>query len=130
MHSKTLLRPVTAMVFASALLCAACGSSAGPSKTDSGSTGSVQVRLGYFPNVTHATAIVGVERGLFAKALGKNTLDPKTFADGTAASEALNAGAIDATYIGSGPAINLFQKSGGKAIKIVSGATSGGASLS
>ena len=87
----------------------------------------MKVRLGYFPNVTHATAIVGVEKGLFTKALGSNKLETKTFKDGTEASEALNADAIDATYIGSGPAINLFQKSGGKAIRIVSGATSGGA---
>jgi len=122
-------RAVAALAVASALLLAACGSSGSATKSGSGSTGSVKVRLGYFPNVTHATAIVGVEKGLFAKALGTDGLDPKTFADGTAASEALSAGAIDATYIGSGPAINLFQKSGGKAIRIVSGATSGGASL-
>ncbi|MDQ6698044.1 MAG: ABC transporter substrate-binding protein [Actinomycetota bacterium] len=129
MRSKSPTRSVAAFVVVSALALAACGSSSSTTKGASSSTDSVKVRLGYFPNVTHATAIVGVEKGLFAKALGKNKLEPKTFADGTAASEALNAGAIDATYIGSGPAINLFQKSGGKAIRIVSGATSGGASL-
>lgn len=129
MPSKTPIRCVAAFVIASALLLAACGSSDSTTKSEGSATASVKVRLGYFPNVTHATAIVGVDKGLFAKALGGNKLDTKTFADGTAASEALSAGAIDATYIGSGPAINLFQKSGGKAIKIISGATSGGASL-
>ena len=101
----------------------------GSGGSGSGSSESVTLRLGYFPNVTHATAIVGVDKGIYAKALGSNKLETKTFKDGTEASEALSAGAIDATYIGSGPAINLFQKSDGKAIRVVSGAASGGASL-
>ncbi len=127
--AKRTSRSIAALAVVSALLLAACGSSSSATKSGSGSAESVKVRLGYFPNVTHATAIIGVQKGLFAKALGTDELDPKTFADGTAASEALSAGAIDAAYIGSGPAINLFQRSGGKAIRIVSGATSGGASL-
>ena len=134
---RTPFRSLTLAALAAGLLLAAtaCGSSSGGSDA-SGTTAAsgsdakpVTVRLGYFPNVTHATAIVGVDKGLYAKALGTNKLETKTFKDGTEASEALNAGAIDATYIGTGPAINLFQKSGGKAIKIISGATSGGASL-
>ena len=49
----------------------------------------VTLRLGYFPNVTHASAIVGVERGIFAKKLGSNvTLDLKTFNSGTEALDA------------------------------------------
>jgi NitT/TauT family transport system substrate-binding protein len=72
---------------------------------------------------------VGVDKGFFQKALGSNKLETKTFKDGTEASEALSAGAIDATYIGSGPSINLFQKSQGEAIRVVSGAASGGAAL-
>ena len=110
------------------VLTAACGDD--DKEPSSGGDGeAVTLRLGYFPNVTHATAIVGVDKGIYAKALGSNKLETKTFKDGTEASEALNAGAIDATYIGSGPAINLFQKSGGEAIRVVSGAASGGAAL-
>src|SRR5947207_2869926 len=52
----------------------------------------VNVRLGYFPNVTHAPALVGVEGGLFQKALGKNTLDVKTFNAGPEEVTALLAG--------------------------------------
>jgi NitT/TauT family transport system substrate-binding protein len=119
---------VLGLTAALALTVAACGSSdEGASGT--GKDGSVTVRLGYFPNLTHGTALVGVARGTFAKALGTDELETSTFKDGTEAVEALNADAIDATYIGTGPAINLFQKSTGDAIRIVSGATSGGASF-
>ena len=90
----------------------------------------VTLRLGYFPNVTHATALVGVEQGIFADALGDDvTLETSTFNAGGEAVEALFADAIDATYIGPNPAINGFAKSDGEALRIVSGATSGGAFL-
>jgi len=89
-----------------------------------------EVRLGYFPNLTHATAIVGVERGLFAAELGADvTLTTATFNAGPAAIEALFSGALDATYIGPNPAINAFVKSKGRAVRVVAGATSGGAFL-
>ena len=90
----------------------------------------VTLRLGYFPNITHAPALVGVEKGIFAEKLGANvTLAPQAFNAGPAAVEAIFNGAIDATYIGPNPAINAFAKSNGEAIRIVSGATSGGAYL-
>jgi NitT/TauT family transport system substrate-binding protein len=92
--------------------------------------GNVTLRLGYFPNVTHATALVGVESGLFQEKLGSNVqLETSTFNAGPAAVEALNSDALDATYIGPNPAINAFAQSNGEAIRIVSGATSGGAFL-
>jgi len=90
----------------------------------------VTLRLGYFPNVTHASAIVGVEGGLFQEELGSDVkLNTSTFNAGPQAVEALNSGALDATYIGPNPAINAFAQSGGEAIRIISGATSGGAFL-
>ncbi len=107
------------------LLLVACGRSDG----GSGAAGPVTVRLGYFPNLTHATALVGVERGIFASALGPDTLSVSTFNAGPAAVEALFSGALDATYIGPNPAINAFVRSKGEAIRIISGATSGGAAL-
>jgi NitT/TauT family transport system substrate-binding protein len=92
--------------------------------------GDVTLRLGYFPNVTHASAIVGVESGTFQQKLGSNAkLETSTFNAGPQAVEALNSGALDATYIGPNPAINAFAQSGGEAIRIISGATSGGAFL-
>jgi NitT/TauT family transport system substrate-binding protein len=87
------------------------------------------VRLGYFPNLTHATAIVADKEGFFAKHLGATKLTVSTFNAGPAAIEALKSGAIDATYVGPGPATNAFINSGGQALTIVAGAASGGASL-
>src|SRR5687767_4591749 len=90
----------------------------------------VTLRLGYFPNITHTPALVGVEKGIFAEKLGSNvTLQTSAFNAGPAAVEAIFNGAIDATYIGPNPAINAFAKSNGEAIRIISGATSGGAYL-
>ncbi len=87
------------------------------------------LRLGYFANVTHAAAVIGVDRGLFAKELGGTTLQTQIFDAGPAAVEALFGGALDAAYIGPNPAINAFGQSDGKAIRIIAGATSGGAQL-
>jgi sulfonate transport system substrate-binding protein len=99
----------------------ACGASA------SGSNGPVTLRLGYFPNLTHATPIVGINKGFFADSLGQNVkLDTKTFNAGPEAIEALFSGAIDAAYVGPNPTVNAWQKSHGKAIKVVAGAASGG----
>ncbi len=122
--------PVGALLGALVLLTAACGGSSSPSTTATGDAEApTKVRLGYFPNVTHATALVGVESGIFKAALGPNTLDTKTFSAGPAAVEALFSGALDASYIGPNPAINAYVQSGGQAIRIISGATSGGALL-
>jgi NitT/TauT family transport system substrate-binding protein len=88
------------------------------------------VRLGYFANVTHAPAIVALEQGFFAEALGAGvSIEPRTFNAGPEAVEALFSDALDLTYIGPNPAINAFAQSGGEAIRIVAGATSGGAAL-
>jgi NitT/TauT family transport system substrate-binding protein len=92
--------------------------------------GPAVVRLGYFANVTHAPAIVGLEQGFFAEALGAQVkLEPRSFNAGPEAVEALFSEALDLTYIGPNPAINAFAQSDGEAIRIVAGATSGGAAL-
>ncbi|HEY7484437.1 MAG TPA: ABC transporter substrate-binding protein [Streptosporangiaceae bacterium] len=113
-----------ALLLAAAGALTACGGASGGS--DSGKP--TQVKLGFFPNVTHATALVGVEKGIFTKYLGTA---PKTaaFNAGPAAVEALFAKGIDATFVGPNPAINAWSQSHGQAIKIISGAASGGASL-
>jgi NitT/TauT family transport system substrate-binding protein len=105
------------------------GSSDGGAAASNGPVPEV-VRLGYFPNVTHASAIVGVAKGFFQDALGPGTrLETATFDAGPAAIEALFAGGVDATYVGPNPAVNAFAQSDGEALRIVSGATSGGAFL-
>lgn len=87
------------------------------------------LRLGYFANVTHAPALIGVNNGILAKHLGATELTTQVFNAGPSAIEALNAGAIDAAYLGPNPAINSFVKSAGESIRIIAGATSGGAQL-
>lgn len=107
------------------LVAAACGGA---------SSGEAVLRLGYFPNITHAAALVGVSDGIFAKHLGAKHLGPTrletfTFNAGPAAIEALLSGSLDASYVGPNPAINAYVKSRGEAVRIVAGATSGGAFL-
>lgn len=87
------------------------------------------LRLGYFPNLTHETAVIGAGNGDFAKALTKDNIELKTmtFNAGPSAIEALFANRVDATYIGPNPAINGYTVSEGKGLKIVAGASSGGA---
>jgi NitT/TauT family transport system substrate-binding protein len=87
------------------------------------------VHVGYFPNITHATAIVADKEGLFAKHLGATKLALSTFNAGPDAIEALKSGALDATYVGPGPATTAFINSGGQALTVVAGAATGGTSL-
>jgi NitT/TauT family transport system substrate-binding protein len=112
------------------MVMSACGDSPATSASPANAGAApAEVRLGYFPNLTHATAIVADKEGLFAKHLGATKLKVSTFNAGPAAVEALKSGAIDATYVGPGPATNAFINSDGKAVTVVAGAASGGASL-
>lgn len=90
----------------------------------------VTVRVGAFPNITHAQAMVGKANGDFEKAMGPGVkIEWKTFNAGPAAIEALFAGAIDMTYIGPNPTISGYVRSNGEALRVVAGAASGGAAL-
>ena len=123
---------LAAGVAAIAALAAGCGSSAASSGSGSSSSGSshVTLRLGLLANITHASALVGLNKGFFTKNLGDGvTLKTSVFSSGTDETTALLAGQLDAAYVGPNPAINAWQKSSGKAIKIISGAASGGAAL-
>jgi NitT/TauT family transport system substrate-binding protein len=109
------------------MLAAGCSTSSTASGEGSGD---VVLRLGFLANITHEPALVGLEKGFFAKNLGKHvTLKTTVFSSGTEETTALLAGQLDAAYVGPNPAINAWQKSNGTAIKIISGAASGGASL-
>ncbi|GAC1456595.1 MAG: ABC transporter substrate-binding protein [Pseudarthrobacter sp.] len=92
-------------------------------------TPAAELKLGYFGNLTHAPALVGVKQGILARNLGSTRLSTETFNAGPAAIEALNAGAIDAAYIGPNPAINSFVKSRGESVSVIAGAAAGGAQL-
>src|SRR5919106_3768321 len=86
------------------------------------------LRIGYFPNINHAQAVIGLGRGDFQKALGNNVeVKTQLFNAGPAAIEALFANQIDVTYVGPNPAINGYVQSNGEALRIISGSTSGGA---
>jgi NitT/TauT family transport system substrate-binding protein len=92
--------------------------------------GALLVRAWHFPDIVHAAALLGRANGTFEKTLGPNiAIDWKVFNAGPAAIEALFAGEVDIGYIGPNPAINGYVKSNGVALKIVSGASSGGAGL-
>jgi NitT/TauT family transport system substrate-binding protein len=116
----------TAAALSLVALAAACGG--GASADGSKTSPATELKLGYFPNVTHAGPVYGVASGIYARALGSTKLSTQTFNAGPAEVEALFAGAIDAAYIGPGPAVNAFLKSKGDVI-LVAGATSGGAQL-
>jgi NitT/TauT family transport system substrate-binding protein len=110
-----------------ALVGAMAATGLAPAGAASGGGSSTTLRLGYFPNVTHAPALVGVAGGLFKRALGPNVdLKLSTFNAGPAADEALLSGSIDASYLGPNPTITAFEQSHG-AIRVVAGAASGGA---
>ncbi|MEV4349640.1 ABC transporter substrate-binding protein [Actinoplanes sp. NPDC049596] len=118
---------LAATALLSVSLMAACGDDDEPAA--GGNAEASAIRLGYFPNITHAPALIGVNKGYFQSALGSTKLETKTFNAGPAAIEALFSGAIDATYIGPNPAINGWAQSQGKGLKIIAGSTSGGAGL-
>jgi NitT/TauT family transport system substrate-binding protein len=105
---------------------AACG---GSSAADNGSGAPTELRLGYFANVTHAAALIGVQQGFIQDELGDTKLTTQVFNAGPDEVEALFAGGLDAAYIGPSPTINAYGQSDGDAIRIIAGAASGGAQL-
>jgi NitT/TauT family transport system substrate-binding protein len=91
------------------------------------SIGSDELRIGYFPNINHAQAVIGLGRGDFQEALGGIKVTTRVFNAGPQVIEALNAGAIDVAYAGPNPTINGYVQSKGCHPRIISGAASGGA---
>ncbi|MBA4861583.1 aliphatic sulfonate ABC transporter substrate-binding protein [Streptomyces sp. PSKA54] len=87
------------------------------------------VKIGYFGNLTHATALVGNQKGFFQKELGGTEAKYSVFNAGPSEIEALNAGSIDIGWIGPSPAINGYTKSNGKSLRIIGGSASGGVKL-
>ncbi len=134
--ARRLRRHPRLLAAAALTLLAAAVAACGSADAQTGGQGSqaaaqqVALRLGYYPNITHAPAIVGLAEGFFTKALGSNVhLTTQVFNAGPAEVEAMAGGAIDAGYIGPNPAINAFVKSDGSLVRIVAGAASGGAGL-
>jgi NitT/TauT family transport system substrate-binding protein len=137
LRKKTLVGSVG--LGALALLASACGSSSSPHASSNPTSNSspaaaatsakpVTVHLGYYPNLTHAPALVGVAQGIFAKDLAPDTLSTATFSAGPAENQALLSGSIDIAFEGPSSALSAYSSSHG-AIAIVAGAASGGAGL-
>jgi len=87
-----------------------------------------QLRLGHFPNLTHAQALYARANGTFEKAIGV-PVKWTSFNAGPSAIEALFTDAIDMTFVGPSPTINGYLKSRGTKFVIIAGAASGGSGL-
>ena len=124
---KHILKRIPHILFVIMLLSflvSACGSNTGSGDNNGNQ---ITVHLGYFPNLTHAVALVGLARNTFQQAFGSNVkVDTKTFNAGPSLIEALFAGSIDIGYVGPSPAINGYVKSKGAALRIIAGASSAG----
>ncbi|MFC9118172.1 aliphatic sulfonate ABC transporter substrate-binding protein [Streptomyces sp. NPDC057092] len=139
MPSVTVLRRALAVLAAALPLLAAAGCGYGAESTDDDTVrvaagakktdGLDRVRIGYFGNLTHATALVGARKGFFQKELGGTEATYAVFNAGPSEIEALNSGSLDIGFIGPSPAINGYTKSGGKNLRIVGGSASGGVKL-
>ncbi len=95
----------------------------------------ITLRVGYFPNVTHAQGVIGSQttrekHGWFEERMGPAvTIQWFPFNAGPSAMEAIFAGSIDLTYVGPNPALNAFIRSRGEEIRVLAGAAEGGAAL-
>ena len=126
-----------ATALAALVAVAGCSSDSGSDTTDEGDSTPAAaeeistLRLGYFPNFTHAPALVGIQQGYFKDALADQdiTVTPTIFNAGPDAVTALFAGALDISYIGPNPTVNAYVESQGDAVRVISGAASGGAAL-
>ena len=128
MHIRTRSLLAAALLTVAAL--AGCSRAAEtPAAPQAAAGPAAELRLGYFPNITHAPALIGDAKGLFAEELGSTKLTSQQFNAGPDEVAALLGGSLDAGFIGSSPAINAFAKSNGQAIRLVAGSTTGGAQL-
>ncbi|MEN3586092.1 ABC transporter substrate-binding protein [Streptomyces sp. ZYX-F-203] len=132
--TTTALRRTTALLTVLLMSLAGCGyGSLAPDDTAPGvppgtpkTDGLDSVRIGYLPNITHATALVGHEQGLFQQELGGTRAVYAVLNAGPSVIEALNSGSLDIAWIGPSPAVNGYLRSEGHALRIVSGSASGG----
>ena len=107
----------------------AAGVTAGPV------SGETKIRVGHFPNITHAQGVIAHAlsrqgKGWFEQRLGDGTkIEWFVYNAGPSAMEAIFANSIDLSYVGPGPAINAYTKSNSEEIRLIAGAANGGAGL-
>jgi NitT/TauT family transport system substrate-binding protein len=123
-------RPALALALAAALAAAACGEGGEPDPP-----GTLVLRVGHFPNVTHAQGLVAHQltrrgKGWFEERLGPGVrIEWFVFNAGPSAMEALLAGNLDLAYVGPNPALNAHVRTGGEEVRVLAGAARGGAAL-
>lgn len=95
------------------------------------SASSTTISIGYFPNVTHAPGLIADQAGFLGKRLGELQLTAatKSFRAGPEVLQAILSGSLDVCYVGPSPTITAYVRSRNQAVRVVAGATSGGASL-
>jgi len=99
------------------------------------SFGETKIRIGHFPNITHAQGVVAHAlsrqgKGWFEQRLGPGIkIEWFVYNAGPSAMEAIFANSIGLTYVGPGPALNAYTKSNGEEIRLIAGAANGGAGL-
>ncbi len=97
--------------------------------------GETKIRVGHFPNITHAQGVIAHAfsrqgKGWFEQRLGDGTkIEWFVYNAGPSAMEAIFANSIDLTYVGPGPALNAYTKSNGEETRLIAGAANGGAGL-
>jgi NitT/TauT family transport system substrate-binding protein len=104
-------------------------SDAGSATGTSSGTAASELRLGYFANVTHSTAIAEVANGTLQKDLGSTKLDTSIYSAGPTEMTALLGGQLDAAYVGPSSALSAWTKSDKQGLTIIAGAETGGAEL-
>jgi len=98
-------------------------------------SGETKIRVGHFPNITHAQGVIAHAlsrqgNGWFEQRLGEGTkIEWFVYNAGPSAMEAIFANSIDLTYVGPGPALNAYTKANGEEIRLIAGAANGGAGL-
>ncbi len=103
---------------------------------DAKSSGGAKVlRVGHFPNITHAQGLIASQlsrqgKGWFEERLGPDVkIEWFVYNAGPSAMEAILADSIDLTYVGPNPVLNTYDKTKGEEIRVVAGAANGGAAL-
>ena len=128
----------TALAICAGLLLTACGGDAGASagsqaaaigSTAPATSQTVPVKIGYFPNVTHAPGLVADAEGFFTRRIGTGKVTTQAFNAGPDVIQALFSGSLDIAYVGPNPTITAYAQSQGAAVRVIAGATSGGAAL-
>ncbi len=129
------MRVLAVALACTGLLLATSGCGGAEESSGSGSSASVVLRMGHFPNVTHAHGLIAHAlsrqgRGWFEQRLGPGvSIEWYTYNAGPSAMEAILTGSLDVTYVGPSPALNAHIKSRGDEVRILAGATNGGAAL-